>query len=422
MLRKSICLALLALATFASAMLRVDLVGNHPMTDRTWFYTQVLADGSTAAKDEGGGQYYDGQGEHGTVTSTMVCDHFCGAYTRGSAVKMRIRVGNSGAAYTGTVTIAKGLYIGTDPSPWFTGGSGTVSVPANGVGVSSLITVGTLPNTVGISTALYEITVTGPNGVTESDSSQDVFYRTYSAPTGHMAVPWAEVLIRACAWAEGADTQAETGDGTTYGLFYGDIFYYNLGELHVPTKQIGSDGFFKLKDLLNTVANSRAPGSCVDISAFNSLLMEAIGLSPTLKQLFPTRGIPLQDDAMITNLICPIGSDSSDPSLYSHVIFTMHQQAWLGTDVYDAALSYKKSLADAIHMNPAGGWPMPDYWWTVVATSPRRHTGLVHSYADYYSTDTGTGLPVGSGTWVVPSNPAEAVNYRSTTVNFLGVR
>lgn len=55
----------------------------------------------------------------------------------------------------------------------------------------------------------------------------------------------------------------------------------------------------------------------------------------------------------------------------------MHQQVYIGTDVYDAALAFDKDLSAATWENPTDGWPQDGYWQTILSQTPLRAYGLV---------------------------------------------
>jgi hypothetical protein len=182
-------------------------------------------------------------------------------------------------------------------------------------------------------------------------------YLVEDTPKHYQTVPWFNVLDLACDWADNEAGIVNCAHDVTFGLYYSQLIAYNLGTEEVPTVWFDNNNKFKLKEFFETPGYK--DGNCVDVSTFNSICMNALGLTTQLNQ-------QIQDEFFVTNPICPIGSDSSSVGNYFMVIFGMHQQVHISGNVFDAAIALVYDLSGSAYMNPPANWPMgaPGYWQT----------------------------------------------------------
>lgn len=256
-------------------------------------------------------------------------------------------------------------------------------------------------------------------GISGEGGYEGAMFLTKESPTGNMSDVWAEVLSYACSWAEGDTSAEDCAYDCTFGLFYSQMFAYNLGTYGVPSQWVDSD-FFMLSDFL--ASSGYQSGNCVDVSSFNSLCIESLGVGVSLMQQ--------QADTFVTNKVCPIGSDSTQLGNYDFVPFSMHQQVHLESDVYDAALAFPKDLNGNTYMNPPAGWVLgpPGYWQTPTGPTPPPMYGLARRYwdseDDWHSVEYPTNDPDYWPTfiWMIdPDLPSEVVEFNTASNDLMGV-
>jgi hypothetical protein len=235
------------------------------------------------------------------------------------------------------------------------------------------------------------------------------------------------MLGYSCSWALGESSLADVCEEETLGLYWGDIFAYNLGSVEVPSNWVEFEptsphlGKFKLKALHDSLLSSGTQsGNCVDVSDFLNLILASQGVDSDLQQLFHVTGNPPEIKAYITQKACPIGSDGSQSNLYFQFQFTMHQQAVPSSGVCDAALAYERDLGGNILRNPASNWSMPGYWQA--GSSPNIWG---HAYREYQNGDALYSPIPPLPHWIVvnvdPQFPAASINHDSISYDIEGV-
>jgi hypothetical protein len=201
-------------------------------------------------------------------------------------------------------------------------------------------------------------------------SSQKVLI-TYAPSTGVMVPVWTEVAELSCTMAQGESTLADVNRELVKGLYFGNIFAYNLGTLEVPsnywyTKVTDGTRWFDLTTFLNDrlIAGAEA-ANCYDINSFLMILHQAQGISASGHRIIiQPENSQIVD--YVTNRFCPIGSDATDLSLHVRVAFSQHFQCVVGGQVNDAALGYLHDLSGANYQNPAYGWADLPSWQVIV--------------------------------------------------------
>lgn len=348
-----------------------DYTGNVAATDREWFYKNT--DGTN--KPAGGGTFNSLELLAGR--SFQVPDV---VYVRGGTATIRLKLQNiSGTSVNGTLTVSDARLRLVHPGSSDTyhnlsvGGSGvSMYFPASGSDEAT-ITVSGLPNTVGQGRLEIKAYVTATDtqyqgeviwGDSSTRSSWEYMFITDQTPAGLQAVPWTEILAFTCGWADGESGQSQVVGSCTYGLYWGDVFAYNIGTLGTPTVWVDLDSKMRLRDLLNSFFQSGIrKGSCIDVSGFLNVCASALGHQGENKQLiYVVDGSSESSALFLTNLVCPIGSNAIDEDNYYHLGFTMHQQFWIGSSVHDAALGFRVDLSGVDYKEPAIWWNMPNYW------------------------------------------------------------
>lgn len=187
---------------------------------------------------------------------------------------------------------------------------------------------------------------------------------TYAPPTGVMVPVWTEVAELSCTMAQGESTLFDVNRELVKGLYFGNLFAYNLG---TATANYYSSQKFKLKKFLNHTMPSGpgpgtpAPGNCFDVNSFLIILHQSQGISASGHRV---RMGPI-GDAFVTNLFCPIGSDPMDNTLFVRVYFILHFQCIVSGTVNDAAIGYWNDLAGQVYRNPAWAWFDTPSWQVI---------------------------------------------------------
>lgn len=251
---------------------------------------------------------------------------------------------------------------------------------------------------------------------------QKVFL-TLDTPCGHMDEPWADVLDQATNWALSADSVSEAATGCTVGLFDASQFICNLHETGIPSKcfdwqEDEEDEEYDEKFLLTyVVTHTNIEANCVDVSTYNSICMNALGVSASLSRQFGSA-------SFATNLVCPIGSDRTADGNYELVPFGMHQQVHLtGDKVYDAALSFKYDLSGSTSKSPAVNEDLgpPGYWQTPEGPSPLPQYGLARRYINLTYDE----IEIDGETWTWSLNSGlshQVVTFSSSPFTYPGVK
>ena len=125
-----------------------------------------------------------------------------------------------------------------------------------------------------------------------------------------------------------------------------------MGEVTYGLHNLLGDIGAPIFDLTISPVTGMVGGNCFDINGFLNLGINSLGLSGNMLETQVEAG-----DGYVTNLFCPVGSDSSQSGLYLQTVFTSHCQFMRsGPLVSDAALGYLNDLSDYTWMNPAYDW------------------------------------------------------------------
>ena len=202
-------------------------------------------------------------------------------------------------------------------------------------------------------------------------SSQKVLI-TYAPPTGLMIPVWTEVAEMSCTMAQSQATIPDVNRELVKGLYFGNIFAYNLGTDGVPSIWINPTSRFKLSEFLmhGPSGNNGVPvaGNCFDVNTFLNLLHQSQGIDANgqISKLVINGQVGYE---WVTNRFCPIGSDPTDMALHIRVIFVSHYQTIVQGNLSDSALGYLHDLNGATHQNPAWGWPNLPAWQTILGSN-----------------------------------------------------
>ncbi len=194
---------------------------------------------------------------------------------------------------------------------------------------------------------------------------QRFVYITYALPLTPQVPAWRGVLDDACRWAKGAHTPKEIVAHLTHGLFTSGRFVYPVSD---PTKNaiFVRHNTFALKTFLSQEGPRR--GNCIDISDYLVICAAALGVPLQLVQLTDS-----QNRTLVTNPICPIGWDATDPESYRSVRCTMHQVAYLpeANRLFDACFFLPRTGSPTRNPVPTFSWDaarMLHYWQSEDAT------------------------------------------------------
>ena len=222
-----------------------------------------------------------------------------------------------------------------------------------------------MPNYVCVSGIHYEFTYHWTYGdYGDADGWGTTFYIVHRTPTNPQAQPWIGVLANACTWAEGDSTDDNISRDLTLGLYYSQRFAYPEDTGSYWT----NEGRFKLADFLETTGVQS--GNCVDVSDYLTICANALGLYFGIEQLGDS-----QNRLFHTTPVCPIGSDSTQTSLYDSKTWGFHQIAvpldenTETQSVYDSCAAQLYDLNHDLFQNPPFKWPlikatMDSYWQT----------------------------------------------------------
>ncbi|WP_395093421.1 hypothetical protein [Armatimonas sp.] len=188
---------------------------------------------------------------------------------------------------------------------------------------------------------------------------QHYAYITHALPLAPQVPAWRGVLDDACRWAKGAYTPKEIIAKLTHGLFTSGRFVYPAND---PTKRATfvKRNTFALKNFLSE--EGPRVGNCVDISDYLVICAAALGVPLRLVQLTDS-----QNRLLVTNPICPIGWDASDPESYQSVRCTMHQVAYLPGEnrLFDACFFSPRTGSSTRNPVPTFSWDaaqIQNYW------------------------------------------------------------
>ena len=188
---------------------------------------------------------------------------------------------------------------------------------------------------------------------------QRFVYITYALPLAPQVPAWRGVLDDACRWAKGARTPKEIVANLTHGLFTSGRFVYPVSD---PTKNaiFVRRNTFALTAFLSHEGPQR--GNCIDISDYLVICAAALGVPLQLVQLTDS-----QNRTLVTNPICPIGWDASDPESYRSMRCTMHQVVYLreANRLFDACFFSPRMNHSTRNPAPTFSWDaaqMQNYW------------------------------------------------------------
>lgn len=270
------------------AIIEWDYTGNYTATDRFWFYKNL--DGSAQNPEVGDGVYPSLEYEAGRAFQVPGV-----VYSRGTSLAIALKFKN---IHPNTITadldftdfrlvVPKGpnrpsvTYITLIPPV-----SQQFTVAGNGGTTTVNITVSGIPNYVTLGTLEWKGTCKAVSGVRPGTNlwaqpigwaSWEKLYLTQGTPTSHQDQPWTDLLDISASFAHGENTVDGVAWKSTFGLFFSQIFAYNLGTQDIPSAWVDNNGKFKLKELL--ARTTPADGNCVDVSFFSSLDAQFTGIA-----------------------------------------------------------------------------------------------------------------------------------------------
>ncbi len=187
---------------------------------------------------------------------------------------------------------------------------------------------------------------------------------TYAPPTGAMTPVWTELAEMSCAMAQGESVISDINRELTKGLFFGNIFTYDLPDgPSFYCYDVGANGvIFNLKLFLAHLTAAPNQGGCKTINTFLGLLHHSQGLDVV------GRRVQCSDitKSFVTNKVVPIGSDASDDLNYIRLKFAWHFQLISNGQVADASLAYRYDIQGLSYMNPAYLWNYTGSWQTMI--------------------------------------------------------
>jgi hypothetical protein len=188
---------------------------------------------------------------------------------------------------------------------------------------------------------------------------------TYAPPTGVMVPVWTEVAEMSCTMAQGESVSTGISPELTKGLYYGNVFAYNLSdaEHHERLETLYFNNYeYDLKAfLLARTGSSTVPGNCYDVNGFLMLLHLAQGIEVIGQNVSLTDPVKM----FLTNPFCPVGSDSSMDANYIRVPLSVHCHCTVDGLVHDAALAYCHNLDGSSYKNPAWLWHNLNSWQVI---------------------------------------------------------
>lgn len=205
---------------------------------------------------------------------------------------------------------------------------------------------------------------TEPSGgeyVSIGDTSHDAkLYIVLPTPVAPMAVPWTEVLDKACVWANGKVTAAAAAQDVTESLYDCGKFKYNTtdGTNNYTEGQVEKGTEFNLTEFLERLAGQTGKGdavNCTDCSHAVVIFSNALGCGLYSHYLGNTNA-----GGFNTNKYTAIGRAAWTAPSWGWS-FLYHSVAWLGNGgamggkVFDACLQVD-SDSDPTANPPATAW------------------------------------------------------------------
>ena len=215
--------------------------------------------------------------------------------------------------------------------------------------------------------------------------------RMVSSPTDTMTIPWGDFAFEVGLWGWGATTKTQAHQFLVDGIHYSErhaesrvaydsdhyVFYTpNVNPSLITFHMGGSTGF--LASLQN---NYWTIMDCQDFASVLNLSLECNGITSDMGRLQRMFGAVL-----VTNDLCPAGTDSTNTANYDVEWFNFHVVVRIGESARsDACSSYLTNLSGAMHLNPVFLWSFPGYWqtWIPVGTSGF-YTGLANAPSGPY--------------------------------------
>lgn len=345
--------------------------GNYSATNRFWFYKNL--DGSS--RPDGNGQYPDLEWQSGRG------ENFPVVLNRNGTATITLKFYNPQFfAQTGTLQIngarlrIPGKVVQTWPSSGslppdqlkglYIAGGGQLSFPAEDY-KSVTVTLSGIPNYVTRGTLEVDAEITGQaQWTTGGYAAWEGLYVVTSTPQALQAVPWTDLLDYSCDWAHGEAAPTQVAKKITFGIFWNDKGDGNTDFEGDEWIYSGSgvwfwDPYYNVYDLSKRLGSpSSVNMDCRDVSGFNLLANSAVGVTASctkLKEPYST---------IVTNEICPMGSNASILAYYDPIEWTFHQIMTVDTLAHDAAAAQWRNLSGGSYRNPPANWPVLGYWQT----------------------------------------------------------
>jgi len=184
------------------------------------------------------------------------------------------------------------------------------------------------------------------------------FLFTDAVPTGVQAMPWTDLLMISCTWAEGETAVANVMGECTRGLFWESLFEYEP-ELpqYVDRYEDGEIDVFLGDWIEHCLGIFSRDMNCVDVAAILCTMGQAHGYSGITKRVWSGGGFT-------TNPLCPMGADATNWILYSQEGFRFHQVLAYGNVIFDGTSAQWRDLSGSTYQNPPAAWSLSGYWQT----------------------------------------------------------
>jgi hypothetical protein len=309
-------------------------------------------------------------------------------YVKGSNISIKYRIRNrSGNLLHVTFKFEDPQYVRANfpNQPISLGGAGTQTFElAAGATHDVTVTVTGMPGYVTYGELKAKINLESENGGIHSDGPSDLeqVFLTDSQPLAPISVPWIEVLLDACSWADGQSGAEDCTYYCTFGLYWSTAFaYHGQNPSYIQMLSFSSERYLLSKLFQNRYAPpGQVSGDCQDVSGYLFLSTGAIGVSLSTQQQWPELG------PMRTNEICPIGSDGSNQLYYDPTLWNFHQICIRSGLAYDACAAQIYDPAGNAYMNPPAGWTISAFWqtpnpnWGQPGNTKPQYFGLVDGY------------------------------------------
>ncbi len=249
--------------------------------------------------------------------------------------------------------------------------SGPVSIPAYGTFWSPTFQISGWDNWIHAGTLRvgYQINTSSIPGLLGFGMTREWrFIVNLEPPIGHMNPVWHELLEESTLYAWGELSADPVAYDLTFGLYYAERFAY-VGWPYYA-KWIENNTFL-LEELLSTPG--WISGNCHDVANYLMFLFQTQGLQGQSMVRFLEGG-----GHFVTNEICPIGSDSDNPSTYITVLWGNHGVVFWNDLNFDACLALKLAPDLSNYFNPPASWSHSDHWYK---SHGAQFTGVAKRYA-----------------------------------------